>query len=473
MSECLHTWGWGMLAAATALAATIDASAGEVALKVGVASIDITPEPGLRMWGYSSRTTPATGTAEPLSARALVLESRAMRVAVVTLDLGRTPEEALLDRLRASTVERCGIDRLLVTASHTHQAPSLESYDGQENAYAAAVTDQLAGLVAQAADELVPVTLSVATTTVDVSHNRRRYLADGRVAMQWRNEERTPTRAVDPKVTVIRFDREDGAPLAVMFHYTCHPVVLGPDNLEYSPDFVGAARETIDAALNTTSLYLQGAAGDINPYLDKTPVASGGLEACRAVGVEVGSAVVAAAEKAQTIAPADTVLRFEQRVVPVALRWDIQQPEVREVLSHAYGARFDRYLARQLSEGTVPAVLSTMVLGDAVALVGMPGEIFVDFQFMLREQAPYEHALLVGYSNGYHAYFPTIRDAALGGYGGKTATYVAVGSGERLTNEALISLYRLAGALGDAPLLQDFRLIEWDKLSDEQRRAAQ
>jgi hypothetical protein len=31
--------------------------------------------------------------------------------------------------------------------------------------------------------------------------------------------------------------------------------------------------------------------------------------------------------------------------------------------------------------------------------------------------------LLVGYTNGYHAYFPTIRDAAAGGYGGKTATY--------------------------------------------------
>jgi hypothetical protein len=104
------------------------------------------------------------------------------------------------------------------------------------------------------------------------------------------------------------------------------------------------------------------------------------------------------------------------------------------------------------------------VIGDDVALVGMPGEIFVQFQLDLKKRSPLSDTLLVGYTNGYHAYFPTIRDAAAGGYGGKTATYVAPGSGELLTNEGLVSIYTLMGRLHDVPRDEDFELLEWDDL---------
>jgi len=75
-------------------------SASAEPLKAGVASVDITPPPGLRMWGYSSRKKPAQATLDPLSARALVLQGDGPPVAIITLDLGRPPEEALIERLR-------------------------------------------------------------------------------------------------------------------------------------------------------------------------------------------------------------------------------------------------------------------------------------------------------------------------------------------------------------------------------------
>ena len=47
--------------------------------------------------------------------------------------------------------------------------------------------------------------------------------------MFWRNETKIPTTfPVDPTVGVIRFDRADGKPLAILVHYSCHPVILGP-----------------------------------------------------------------------------------------------------------------------------------------------------------------------------------------------------------------------------------------------------
>ncbi len=183
----------------------------------------------------------------------------------------------------------------------------------------------------------------------------------------------------------------------------------------------------------------------------------------RKMGRSLGDSVV---KTASEIKPADgaSSLKFNRRQVPVRLRWDLQDPQVKAILSAKYGRRFDNYLAQLLTGNTIAAELTTLVLNDRVALVGMPGEVFVDFQLDLKQRSPIRDTLLVGYTNGYHAYFPTIRDAAAGGYGGKTATYVAPGAGELLTNEGLVSIYALLGKLHDIPREEDFQLIEWDEI---------
>lgn len=75
----------------------LSASARAASLKAGVAKVDITPQPGLRLWGFESRKSPATGTRDPLYARVLVLEAGDARLALVALDLGRVFGPASLD----------------------------------------------------------------------------------------------------------------------------------------------------------------------------------------------------------------------------------------------------------------------------------------------------------------------------------------------------------------------------------------
>jgi hypothetical protein len=55
-------------------------------LKAGLAKVDITPPPGLPLWGFESRKAPATGTRDPLYARVLVLEAGGTRLALVASD---------------------------------------------------------------------------------------------------------------------------------------------------------------------------------------------------------------------------------------------------------------------------------------------------------------------------------------------------------------------------------------------------
>ncbi len=446
------------------LVATSTAAAAAEPLLASVAKADITPKPGLPMWGYSGRTAGAEGTLDPLMAKCLVLKSPREAVAIVTLDLGRVPEETVLEDARQRIHAECGISNLFVTASHTHQAPSLESIGGVPNEYGQSVGAAIAKIVVQAADQLVPVKIGVAQGEADLGHNRRRLLPDGRVAMQWRNAERDPTAPVDRQFTVIRVDREDGTSLAVLYHYACHPVVLGADNLRYSADYVGQAAAVVEAGLDTTCLFLQGACGDINPYVDKTPLVHGGVEEMRKMGTELGQLVEQTARNTKTALVTEPALRFHQQSIPLKVRWDLQNPDARAVLSRAYGRRFDQYLAPRLEGGIVSAPLAVLLIGDDVALVGMPGEVFVQFQLDLKARSLVPHTLLVGYTNGYHAYFPTIRDAAAGGYGGKTATYVEVGAGERLLNQGLVTIYRLTDRLHDLPREEDFRLIEWDEI---------
>ena len=65
-------------------------SASAAALRAGTAKVDITPAGAEPLWGYEDRVKPATGTLDPLYARVLVLEAGDKRLALVTLDLGRS-----------------------------------------------------------------------------------------------------------------------------------------------------------------------------------------------------------------------------------------------------------------------------------------------------------------------------------------------------------------------------------------------
>jgi hypothetical protein len=458
-------FAWGLAALVGLLTASV-VSADE-ALMAGAASVDITPQPGQRLWGYSNRAHAATGTLDPLTAKAVVLKAGDESVAIVALDLGRTPEESVLANVRSRTAVECGIKNLFITASHTHSAPNMESTSENPNPYAEKVGEQLADLICRAAKDLVPARIGVGRGTADLAHNRRHRLPDGRIAMQWRNAEREPTAPVDKEFAVIRIDRQDGSPLAVLFNYACHPVVLGPDNYEYSADFVGAARAVVEEELKTTCLFLQGGCGDINPYMDKTPLDQGGVTEMQKMGKALGELLVKTAGETKTSIPPRPSIQFEARRIPVRMRWDIDDPEVRQVLSKAYGARFDNYIAKTIHNNMVPCTLTVLVIDGDLALVGMPGEIFVDFQTVIKTTSPVPDSFLVGYTNGYHAYFPTLRDAAAGGYGGKTATYVEPGAGERLTNEGLIAVYKMTDQLHDTPRPEDFKLLEYDEIRAE------
>src|SRR5882757_4168813 len=145
-------------------------------LQGAVSQVDITPPPGLDMWGFAARKGPATGTLDPLYARVLVLSAGNKHAAIVTLDLGRSFGPVSLQRLASAVRKSSNIDYLLVAASHTHSGPIIsDDYDyagGHPPAWEDSALTHIAEAIDTASKNLVPVRLAMGYGTTYVGYNR-------------------------------------------------------------------------------------------------------------------------------------------------------------------------------------------------------------------------------------------------------------------------------------------------------------
>jgi len=430
-----------------ALAVATPLSAAE--LRAGVAKTDLDPATGIPMAGYGSARY-SKGVLDPLEARVLVLSDGDRAIALVTLDLCYTFDVATMDQIRAAV--RPAVGEVIFHASHTHSGPTYsEAPEALQHA-----APRIVAAVQEAARSMAPAQIGNGWGQAYLGFNRRYLETDGTVRMFWRNEPKVSTTfPVDPTVGVIRIDRRDGTPLAVLVNYACHPVVLGPDNVNYSADYPGEMRRYVEQELGQSSMafFLQGAPGDINPYYDKTPLIEDAIGVMKETGRKLGAEAVRVARSIRTQPAERTRIRSKTVVLAVANRWDVAKLE--PVLKERYritGARADRLLAQNMQAPVTTLLLDLGSPDRDLAFVGMPGEPFVEFQMQLRAKSPLPNSFLLGYTNGYFAYLPTITAAVRGGYGANSSVNpTEVGTGERMLNTGLIALYELLGGLSEQP----------------------
>ena len=431
----------------------------------GAAQVDVTPPAGLPMYGYSERSNNhplASGTLDPLYARVLVLDTDEKRLALVTLDLGRTFSEPWLNRLRSAARQTSRIDYLIVAASNTHSAPSIldDNPNEQASVWENAALNKIVGAVQRATDHLVPARMGADYGQYYargyIAYNRRQVRSDGNVSMLWSNPSQIPTQPVDPIVTVVRIDDMAGDPIAILVNYACEPVILGADNLEYSADYVGVMVKTVAGAFGgkPVCFFLQGADGDINPYFASLPIGSGAKEKLDWTGRQLGEQAVFVAKNIRTSASPSPTLDFVDDAIAFPLRWEPQSFHKGSLRTDGSAVLQDHAdsMAAPPSAPTLTLHVTTFLINKQFAFVSMPGEPFVEFQIDLRDRCPVQDCILLGHTNGYFGYFPTILAASQGGYGaGDSHTYVTVGAGERMLNHALIRMYEMLGDLRQVP----------------------
>ncbi len=247
-------------------------------LSAGVARAIITPPIGIRLLGYTVQEGCSQDVERELTATVLVMSDGGTSVVIVGLDLLFVPMP-YSDRIRTAIGQRLGIpgENVLLNGSHTHLGPMFPGWQQEESPqqdlqerYVEHLENVLVGAAWAAWLKRQPARLGSGRGAALLGVNRREKMPDGGIIIG-----ENVDGPIDRTVDVIRIDDLAGKPLAVVMSAACHTVVLGPKTLSYSPDFIGPARELIELAIGAPSLFLQGAAGNINPACG---IGSGGPE---------------------------------------------------------------------------------------------------------------------------------------------------------------------------------------------------
>lgn len=388
------------------------------------------------MWGYGARHDAlSTGTLDPLYATALVLQAGTNKLAIVGLDLGRSPSEKSLQTIRRRIQAEAGIEHSLIAGSHTHHGPVLELTDeegkgkGKFDAairYYKELEEGIAAAILEANTKLAPAKMAVGAIQLD-QFNRNRHT-------------KIEPKPVDRELAVLRFDDPTGQPRAVLVNFAAHPTMIPASTLKFSADYVGSMRSTVEKELGATMVFMQGAAGDmsVNPGENK------GFEA---FGQALGREVIKLASGLTAQDVAQPRLEVREQRFKFGSRTDLSNPLIRAAYGLAFFPELVPNFADEYADGVRPR-LTVALLNGEIALVGASGEFFCNHALRLKERARVKELFFLGYCNGYHQYFPTIEAAAEGGYGADNAVAPAeVGAGEQIMNQALMWIYQmLAGA---------------------------
>jgi hypothetical protein len=237
-------------------------------LRVGAASIDITPSAGIRIQGYQLRH--AEGITDRLSVSAVAAGRAAPEWLVFSVDcigLDRRFTARIRERLSASL----GIPRaaLTIACSHTHSGPAtLPSLGGvaADTEYLLHLEERLVVAAETAVQRMEEVRWRFGTEELPQNINRRARVGD---AIELGAD---PAGPVDRRLRVVRIDRlkdsEDAPPLALLVHYACHATTSGGVP-RLSADWPGVMRTTLQAAYADPDhpipvvVFLQGCAGDV------------------------------------------------------------------------------------------------------------------------------------------------------------------------------------------------------------------
>ena len=432
-------------------------------LKVGAFAVVITPPNGSAMAGYFDERH-SDGVDNDLYAKAIVLDVDGVKAALISCDLLEMPRP-IASRARDLIAEFAGIppQRVMISATHCHTGPVVVLDKGPAQDWDLTVNrrlvDELPSLLARcvslACDRLTPASAFVGAGHEDhLSFNRRYFMKDGTVG--WNPGKSNPNvvkpaGTIDPEVPVVYFESLDGKQIATYTNFAMHLDTVGGKRI--SADYPYTLHTLLGKIKgpDMVSLFTIGCAGNINHIDIKWHNPQHGQAEAARIGTILAGEVLKTYARLQPVQI--TAIHAESRIVPLDLApvsaSEIEQaPGVVAKGSKApFLQRVGAYKTMDVASRKgkpVEAEVQVIALGDDLAFVALPGEIFVELGLTIKHESPFPHTIIAELANGSIGYVPTSEAYPQGNYEVVTSR-CAPGSGEKLVSTTIELLHQVNG----------------------------
>ena len=420
-------------------------------LQAGVAATDITPTVGDVHYRGSS-----TGVLDPLMAKAVVFRQGQQQAALVLCDvIGISFDQS--DAVRKLAAEKTGIpyENICVAATHTHTGRFSEKAANE-------MVQKIAQAVVEAQALAEPLKLQVAVTEQHgLAFHRRFVMKDGSVRMNpgFLNPDIVrPAGPIDPDVGILLLrSPKDNRAIASLTNFAMHLDTVGGS--EYSADYPYFLEQSLKKELGEDfiSVFTTGTCGNINHFdVSKPRPQKGHQTTTKYLGQTLARTVIAAMSELKdasrpSLAVRRTVIQAPlQEYTEEELAWakltdDERKPLVQErPFLQRFRASKIRSLAamRQRWGNTLPMEVQVFRLSDDVAIVALPGEVFVELGLAIKKASPFATTFIIELANNSPAYIPT-REAFFDGDYEVVNSRVKPGGGEMLVDTALRLLREL------------------------------
>ena len=412
----------------------------EKTFRVGYARMDITPEEAVPLGGFGNCDKRIS---------TVILRRLYVTCVAITDEQDNTvlmfgcdfinPYASLMNA-RPVIAQATGVPehQILINSSHTHAGPDQGSSQFQSIQNWIVLTNEQMVKAGQAAmEDRKPATMaygSIETENLNfikhyyhIDQNGEKKFFGDNFGTQVLDETTQHTTQIDQTMFLVEFKREGGKPV-VMASWRAHPLLDGGSSrTELSSDYPGAFREAMELQYDCNFVFYQGAAGNNNSssrlvkeVRTKDTAEYGALLAGYALEglannmTEVGNPGLVQTRytmlEREVNHDTDSLFIAAQQVQAV---WKTTNSfSEAKAVGMPYGIR-SPYMANAIANryhkgATAVSELNAVALGDHVAFVSAPNELYDQLGEMTEAGSSYPMTVTLGYTNGYTGYIPTL-----------------------------------------------------------------
>jgi hypothetical protein len=450
--------------------------------KLGAAKTGMTPPKG-SIIGDSYGIRVSEGVHDELYIKTLVFEQAGKRVAFITLDVISLPH-LLVMKSRALIHKQTGIavNNIILNATHLHAGPQMNplfwdvvggSAKLKSQEFAHKLPELILESVKSAISKIQPVHVSIGNVQeTSISFNRRFLMKDGTFKTnpgKLNPNIVRPAGPIDPSLSMVYFESLDKKPVAILVNFALHVAVVGGNN--FSSDFPGVMSNLIGKVKGeeVVTVFTNGTSGNINHIDVSNSNQLSGFDESERIGTILADRVLNALNSLRPIPI--TSLKATIQAVNLPVFKVVEKLEMiwaKDVISKfgkPKGSGFADVVSawrildlvkyqggldtRHNSTTTVPLTddgsaleseVSVIAFGDQMALVGFPGDAFVELGLGIKLNSPFPFTIVSEQSgNGTISYMPNKKAFPEGQYEVNSARYRS-GGGESLVDAALETL---------------------------------